>query len=158
MFNKVLFILSLDRDNYKKCQSNSLQRNIDVLIMRYAKKCFKCRQHLYRHKLTCCSNVASQDVVWLIQISESKCISEQPETDSYGNTIIPGAHYLKGVFFEKLYNQEDHALFKLSKEVTFFYRETIIYPFVYLEGTKKGFKLMNSDYSDIIRYAEMRGL
>ena len=60
MFNKVLFILSfkVDRNNYKKCQSNSLQRNIDVLIMRYA-KVFKCRQHLYRHKLTCCINLAS---------------------------------------------------------------------------------------------------
>ena len=33
---------------------------------------------------------SSQDVIWLIKITENNCFSHEIEKDSYGNTIITG--------------------------------------------------------------------
>ena len=57
----------------------------------------------------------SQDVIWLIKIIESSCISKECETDSYGNSIVSGEHFLKGNFLERCHAEKDHTLFKLKK-------------------------------------------
>ena len=98
-----------------------------------------------------------QDCVWFIKITDNDRVEEEAVFDSYNNCIIPGVRFLKGHFLERSDTGKDFSLFKVSKLVTFFYRETILYPFVPLSESKKGLKLMNNDYSDIIKYAEKNG-
>ena len=100
---------------------------------------------------------SSQDIIWLIKITENNCFSHEIEKDSFGNTIVTGERFLKGNFLERSHTEKDHTLFQLNKLVTYFYKDTIIYPFVSLQETKKGIKLMNSDYLDINNYVESRG-
>ena len=45
-------------------------------------------------------------------------------------------------------------LFTLSKKVTHFYKENVIYPYVPVVETKKEILLKNDEYADIIRYLE----
>ena len=79
--------------------------------------------------------------------------------DSYHNSIIPEVRFLKGHFLERSGIGKDYTLFKVSKLETYFYKETILYPFAFvpLQECKKGLKLSNSDYSDIIKYVEKNG-
>ena len=46
------------------------------------------------------------------------------------------------------------ALFNLSKKIHFFYKESVVYPFVEIEEGKKGLMLSNTAYLDIIYYME----
>jgi len=45
-------------------------------------------------------------------------------------------------------------LFKPSKKVTFFYKESVIYPFVQMVETKNGLRLENKDLTDILCYMD----
>ena len=54
---------------------------------------------------------SSQDVIWLIKITENNCFSHEIEKDSYGNTIITSEHFLKVNFLERSHTEKDHTLF-----------------------------------------------
>ena len=84
----------------------------------------------------------------------TNCVLNNKESDSYGNVVVPGVRFLKGHFLEKLYDQKNHVLFKKSPKITFFYRETVLYPFVPFVETKRGYKLMNADLADILDFVE----
>ena len=71
--------------------------------------------------------------------------------------MIAGERFLKGHFLERLHNEKNFVLFKISKLVTYFYKETIIYPFVVTEDTKKGVKLLNEHYTDILTHVQETG-
>ena len=96
----------------------------------------------------------SIDTVWFVKIIDSDCLSDGSCVDDYGNAIGQGVTYLKGHFLEKIDEKNDHKLYKLSKKQTFFYKESVVYPFVTFQETKKGLKLKHSDLMDIIQFVE----
>ena len=98
-----------------------------------------------------------QDPIWLIKIVENNCVSDSLEVDSYGNQILARTRFLKGRFLEKQYDEKKYILFKLSNRITFFYKDVIIYPFVFVENCKKGLKVSAAHHNDIVIYAKKTG-
>ena len=49
-------------------------------------------------------------------------------------------------------------LYKLSEKKTFFFNESVIYPFVQLKGHKKGFFLSVEEYVEVLNYFDRNGL
>ena len=45
----------------------------------------------------------------------------------------------------------------LSKKVTYFFRENLLYPYVNIKEGKRGLTLSMTDYTDILNYIEMTG-
>ena len=60
-------------------------------------------------------------------------------TDDYGHKIPTGMKFLKGHFLELVSTTKDSTIFCLSKKVTYFDKETVVYPYVEIEAGKKGF-------------------
>ena len=60
-------------------------------------------------------------------------------------------------FLEKQYDEKKYKLFKLSNRITFFYKDVIIYPFVFVENCKKGLKVSAAHHNDIVIYAKKTG-
>ena len=58
---------------------------------------------------------------------------------------------------ERIQVEKNYTLYKETHLVTYFYRETILHPFVHLVECKKGFKLIDIDYSDMIQHIEKNG-
>ena len=79
----------------------------------------------------------SIDTIWLIKVIDNACIANECAIDDYQNKIIPGGRYLKGHFLERLHTDKDGIVYKVSKLLTFFYKESIVYPFVEVISTKK---------------------
>ena len=68
--------------------------------------------------------------------------------DDYGHKIAVGVNFLKGHFLEK--KMITTQVFKRSSKTTLFYSENILYPYVNLLESKKGFIVKNIDFIDII--------
>ena len=83
-----------------------------------------------------------------------KCVSNGQDMDDYGHNIPYGIKYLKGHFLERKHHSATYQLFTLSKMATYFYHESIVYPYVNISAEKKGFVLKNSDYADILHFIE----
>ena len=45
-------------------------------------------------------------------------------------------------------------IFDLSKKVSFFYKECIVYPYVSMNENKKGYILLNTHLTEILNYVE----
>ena len=58
-----------------------------------------------------------------------------------------------GHFLEKKY-----MIFKLNKEVTYFYKDSVVFPSVNITKGKKGLMLKNGDYTNIIVNIEQQCL
>ena len=46
----------------------------------------------------------------------------------------------------------------MKKKENFFFKETVVYPFVQFEETKKGHFITMQQFTDIINYVEYNGL
>ena len=53
---------------------------------------------------------SSQDIIWLIKITENNCFSHEIEKKSFGNTIVTGERFLKGNFLEITHRERPHAI------------------------------------------------
>ena len=96
-------------------------------------------------------DIGPQDPFWLIRIKENNHIASSKDPDSYGNKIVLGQ------WKERMHSNKDFILYNQLKMVTFFYKETIIYSFVGIELAKKGLKLENQHYTDILTHVEETG-
>ena len=114
-------------------------------------------EFLFNESIVAVANDSLRENLWFIKIIDNNCIVDKPEPDSYGNVIINGVCFLKGHFLECVHEEKGHILYKLSNRVTNFYRECVLYPFVPLLETEKGYKLMTSDLADIITFVEKNG-
>ena len=91
---------------------------------------------------------SSKDTMWfIIQITALKQNNETV-IDDYNNTIATG-HYL-----EEIYSNKRGMIFKMSKKTVYFYKESVVYPFVQVKEEKKGHFLIIDDYVYILNYAE----
>ena len=97
------------------------------------------------------------DIAALIKKENPNASIRKPEPDSYGQVVINGLRFLKGNFLAKVHDGKDHIVYKKSDLVTYFYKETILRPFVPFVESRNGLKLMNHDYVDIIYHLEKNG-
>ena len=96
----------------------------------------------------------SIDTVWFIKVAENNCISRGDDVDDYGHMIIENVKFNKGHFLERVSHLSNREIYKVSKKVTYFYSESVIYPFVDFKEEKKGLALYNDELSNIIHYIE----
>ena len=66
--------------------------------------------------------------------------------------------YIEGKFMEKVHIEPKGTLYKLSKKKAYFFKESVVYPFVQFTGAKKGFLLLNKEFVTILNYIESTGL
>ena len=85
------------------------------------------------------------------------CLSQEDEKDDYGQTIRAGHEHIHSHFLGIVNTFTGHY-FKLSKKFTFFYNESVVYPFVQLTETKKGFQISDIDFIETLQYVEETGL
>ena len=100
---------------------------------------------------------SSSDTVWFIKVKDSNNASVQM-TDDYNNIIAAGMDYVEGNFLEKLHVVQKGTLYKLSKKKTYFFKESVVYPFVQFTAAKKGLLLSNEEFVTILNYTESTGL
>ena len=97
----------------------------------------------------------SIDTIWFIKVIEAECVNDdEDEHDAYGHSVPKGVAFMKGNFLEKIQDSTNGQIFKLPKKITFFYKESVLYPYVNFKETKKGLVLSSSEYTDIIHYVE----
>ena len=67
--------------------------------------------------------------------------------------------HLSGYFLEKdeRLTTEKKKGYYLSKKVTYFFRENLLYPYVNMKEGKRGLTLNMTGYTDILNYIEMMG-
>ena len=99
----------------------------------------------------------SLETFWFVKIFDNNCIANGNEVDDYGNIIADGSKYIKGQFLEFLHENKNKKNYKLSNKVTYFYKESILYPFVNMNENKNSFELSYSDFADIIYFVESNG-
>ena len=100
----------------------------------------------------------STDSIWIIKVVETDCTADTDKTeDSYGNKIPRGFSFLKGQFLEHTFTTKTATIYKLSEELTYFYKETVLYPYVDIKCEKKGLTLTNTELTEIICYVEGNG-
>ena len=94
----------------------------------------------------------SPEVFYLIKIAKEYDTKDYNDTDDYGHTMKKGQ---LGVFFER--NSVSDKTYKLTTKHAFFSKESIVYPFMQMKSTKKGFMLIDNELFQITQYAEHSG-
>ena len=84
---------------------------------------------------------------------------EEDSYDSFGIKVPKKIIHLAGHFLEKneRLTTEKKKGYDLSKKVTYFFRENILYPRVNIQEGKRGLTLSMTDYTDILLYIEKTG-
>ena len=99
-------------------------------------------------------NNPANESVWFIMVTEIS-MARKEEIDDYQNIVPKGVEFIKGHFLEKIQSGSKGILYKLeSKKVTYFYKETIRFPYVQFSSTKKGFLLSMTEYVDVLNSVE----
>ena len=101
----------------------------------------------------------SINTFWLIKVVEVNRVCHTKEIDSYQHEIAPGMVHLRGHFLER---DEKHSntktyVYNLSKDITYFFKESILYPYVNIEEENNRLSLSVTDYTDILYYTEKNG-
>ena len=95
-----------------------------------------------------------KSIVWFTRVIEAECVSENAELDDYRHSIAKGIAYMKCCFLGTLMDSANGQIFKISRKVTFFYKGSVLYPYVNFTESKKGLILSNNEYTDINHYVE----
>ena len=86
-------------------------------------------------------------------------VAEVDMTDSFKHDIKAGQEYISGYYLEKQSETLKGITYTINeKNSVFFFKESIVYPFVNVEEKpakkKKTLYISNNDYCDIIRFVE----
>ena len=100
----------------------------------------------------------SNDNIWFAKVRKINLCSTREEVDDYGNSIPAGTIYFCGNFLERDTVGMKSVTYKLSHKTTYFYKESVIFPYVNFDEGKKGCVFTNEDYTDILVYIEHNGL
>ena len=103
------------------------------------------------------ASISSPDTVWLIKVNEINRIDHQNvSVDSFGFKVAANVMHLSGNFLEKdeKKSTKTENVYNLSKKDTFFFKESIVYPYVNIRECKKGLSLALKDYTDILYHIE----
>ena len=75
--------------------------------------------------------INSLDPIWFIEVLETDCCGNGKDGDDYGNIIPVDVNFIKGHFKEKsVFSNFKYQTYKYSRKVTFFYKESVIYPYI----------------------------
>ena len=105
------------------------------------------------------SDKESPDPFYFVKI-EGEAIAKFDMMDDYNNLIKIDQHYILGHYLEKESCSPKGGLSYsvYTKKTVYFYKESIIYPFVPLHEKQKGKKstlfISNNEYCDIIHFVE----
>ena len=100
---------------------------------------------------------AAIDTVWFVAVEETNCTSDDNSTDDYGHVVRAGFKFNNGHFLELVNYTVKDRIYKQSKKITYFYIESMLYPFVNFSETKTCFVLGNKGMAEIISYIEENG-
>ena len=95
----------------------------------------------------------SSDTVWFLRIQDL-CIAETSSQDDYGNVVVAGQSYIIGNFLERSRSNSKWHYFKVDNKISYFYHESIVYPFAQFTEKKHEFFVENSEYFEIIHFVE----
>ena len=98
-------------------------------------------------------NNPTNDSVWFIKVKDI-FFAKVAVTDDYDHTIPAGSDYIQGQFMEKIDSNAKGDIYKLTKKKTYFYKETVVSPYVQFTTTKKGFLLVMAEYVDVLNLVE----
>ena len=104
----------------------------------------------------------SSDNIWIIKVVETDCVATDNENgqqmeDYYGNKIPQGFNFLKGHFLEHSFTTKTATIYNLSKNLTYLYKATVLYPYVDIQEGKRGLILENTELTEIICYLDENG-
>ena len=99
----------------------------------------------------------SSDTVWFIRIKEPY-IAETSSKDDCGHALVAGQSYIIGNFLERSRSNWKGHYFKVDSETSYFYHESIAYPFAQFTEKKNEFLIENSEYFEIIHFVEHTGM
>ena len=95
----------------------------------------------------------TNDSVWFIKVKDT-FTAKVSMTDDYDHTIPVGSDYIEGQFMEKIDSNTKGYIYKLTKKKTFFYKETVVLPYVQFSSTKKGLLLAMAEFVDVLNLVE----
>ena len=92
--------------------------------------------------------------MWFIKVKEIDRINLKDDVDNYGHVIPAGMTYIKGNSLERMGSNKHSSTFKISKKCTFFYKESVVYPYVELLENREGFVFGNRIMTEIFCHVE----
>ena len=99
----------------------------------------------------------SMDQLWFVKVLRVDCVELEDVFDTYKNKIPAGLTFLKGQFLEKDNIHKHHTTYKLSQGLTYFYKESVLFPYVQMVVKNNKFVLHNQDWLDIQYHVEQTG-
>ena len=96
------------------------------------------------------------DTVWFIRIKEPG-IAETSEDDCE-HAVVAGQRYIIGDFLERSRSNSQGYYFKVDIKTSYFYHESIGYPFAQFTEKKNEFLIENSEYLEIIHFIGHTGM
>ena len=94
----------------------------------------------------------SPDTVWFIRIDSQ---STEDLTDEYGVKVGAGQMFYMGSFLEQSRAVKSGIYYKKMKKRAFFFKESVVYPFVNLESKAGGrYFITCKDFVDILCYVK----
>ena len=92
-----------------------------------------------------------------MKVTESNQSSYDRMTDDY-NVILQGVAYFTGKFLEWTKRGKRCSFYRLvTEKSTYFYKESVVFPFVNIINEKNKLVLKDDDYTDILMYIEKSG-
>ena len=100
------------------------------------------------------------DSFWLIHVTETDCTAGENTVDDNRIKIPFKDTFNKGYSLEKAppYTTKTHRVYQKSKKSTYFYSETVVYPFVQVETHKNKYLLSNEEYVLVDEFIRANGL
>ena len=87
-----------------------------------------------------------------------ECVVAHDIEDDYGQNIFQRQQYVVGNFLERTRSTKKGLLFKEESKKTYFFKESIVYPFVQFSTLKMELYLTNNDFADILAFVEQTGM
>ena len=103
---------------------------------------------------------ASNDKFYLIEVTESNCVAADDIVDDNGIRIPINAEFLKGFPLENVppYTNKTHYIYEQSKKSTYFYKESVLYPYMQMEFRKIKILLSKEEFVTIDNIIIANGL
>lgn len=81
-------------------------------------------------------------------------------TDDWGQNIAPGQAFIEGRYFLHQYSGRYESTYTFDKRKVFFFKESIVYPYVqYVPDDKgDGITVANTEKCDIINFVQATGM
>ena len=87
-----------------------------------------------------------------------ECVVAHDIEDDYGQNIFQRQQYVVGNFLERTRSTKKGLLFKEESKKTYFFKESIVYPFVQFSTLKMELYLTNNDSAYILAFVEQTGM